>query len=81
MPPKGMTANPKPAPRYRPGKAVAEEPSSSESESDGEEVQPARPIAPPPKASTASGIASNLSKVDLNERRKQAAAKEAARIE
>jgi microfibrillar-associated protein 1 len=76
-----MTANPKAAPRYRPGKAVAEEPSSSESESDGEEAQPTKPIASPPKASTASGIANNLSKVNLNERRKQAAAKEAARIE
>ncbi|RDW88615.1 hypothetical protein BP6252_00647 [Coleophoma cylindrospora] len=79
---KRMTANPIKAPRYRPGKAVAEEESSSESEaSDDEAAEKAKPIAPPPKVTTAGGITSNLSKVDLNERRKIAAAKEAARVE
>jgi microfibrillar-associated protein 1 len=75
-----MTANPVKAPRYRPGKAVPEQ-NSSDSDSDAEEVQESKPIAPPPKASTAGGITSNLSKVDLNSRRKEAAAKEAQRIE
>lgn len=79
MPPKRMTANPVKAPRYRPGKAV-QEANSSDSDSD-EEVEESKPIAPPPKVSTAGGITSNLSKVDLNERRKEAAAKEAQRIE
>ncbi|KAL6721809.1 hypothetical protein ACLMJK_000914 [Lecanora helva] len=84
---KRMTANPiKPA-RYRPGKAVAEEPSSEEDESEEEEEeqqqQPTR-TAPPPKAtsfpSDATKIAGNLKKVDLNERRKQAAVEEAERV-
>jgi microfibrillar-associated protein 1 len=77
-----MTANPVKAPRYRPGKAIAEENSSSESEgSDAEaEAVPQPPSKPPPKFTSAGGISSNLSKVDLNERRKKAAANEAARI-
>lgn len=79
MPPKGMTANPVRAPRYRPGKAVPEQ-ESSESEASDEEV-PSQPIAPPPKVTTAGGIVSDLRKVDLNERRKIAAMKEAARLE
>lgn len=74
-----MTANPVRAPRYRPGKGV-EEQDSSDSEASDVEV-PSQPIAPPPKVTTAGGITSNLSKVDLNERRKAAAAKEAARLE
>ncbi|SLM39264.1 Micro-fibrillar-associated protein 1, C-terminal [Lasallia pustulata] len=86
MPPKRMTANPiKPA-RYRPGKPVVEEPSSEEDEDSlEEEDQATAPTAPPPKASSfpseATRIASNLKKVDLNERGRQAAADEAARIE
>jgi microfibrillar-associated protein 1 len=79
MPPKRMTANPVRAPRYRPGKAVVEQ-DSSDSESNEEDVS-AVPIPAPPKVTTAGGITSNLSKVDLNERRKISAAKEAARIE
>ena len=75
-----MTANPVKAPRYRPGKVVAEQ-DSSDSDSDSSESPESKPIAPPPKVSTAGGITSNLSKVDLNERRKEAAAKEAKRIE
>ncbi|KAL2075461.1 hypothetical protein VTL71DRAFT_404 [Oculimacula yallundae] len=83
MPPKRMTANPVQAPRHRPGKVVEEADSSDSDASDDETSTPAAPskISAPPKASTASGITSNLSKVDLNERRKIAAAKEAARIE
>lgn len=77
-----MTANPVKAPRYRPGKAIAEESSSSESE--GSDVEPESVHHPAsksiPKFASAGGISSNLSKVDLNERRKTAAAKEAARI-
>jgi microfibrillar-associated protein 1 len=80
-----MTANPVKAPRYRPGKAVAESESESESESEASNndipTQPSKPIAAPPKVTTAGGITSNLTKVDLNERRKIAAAKEAARVE
>ncbi|CAG8950224.1 hypothetical protein HYFRA_00008462 [Hymenoscyphus fraxineus] len=78
MPPKRMTANPIKAPRYRPGKAIAEDLSS---DSDASEDEAAAPIAPPPKVTTAAGITSNLNKVDLNAIRKQAAAKEAQRIE
>ncbi|KAH6680492.1 micro-fibrillar-associated protein 1 [Halenospora varia] len=81
MPPKRMTANPVKAPRYRPGKALAEEQSSSEDESEDESTPTTKPIAPPPKASTAAGITSNLNKVDLNERRKLAIEKEAKRVE
>lgn len=80
MPPKRMTANPVKAPRYRPGKAVPEQ-DSSDSDASESEVEDTKPIAPPPKVSTAGGITSNLKQVDLNERRKEAAAKEAKRIE
>jgi microfibrillar-associated protein 1 len=79
---KRMTANPIKAPRYRPGKAVPEE--NSDSDSDASETQPEvaahQPARPTPRFNSAAGIASNLSKVDLNERRKQAAAVEAARV-
>ncbi|CZT13711.1 hypothetical protein WAI453_008124 [Rhynchosporium graminicola] len=83
MPPIRMTANPVQAPRHRPGKVVEEADSSDSDASDDETSTAAAPskISVPPKVSTAGGITSNLSKVDLNERRKIAAAKEAARIE
>ncbi|KAL9012178.1 MAG: hypothetical protein Q9173_003029 [Seirophora scorigena] len=90
MPPKRMTANPAKPARYRPGKPVAEEHSSEdeyETEEEDEEVnqQPQKASAPPPKASSfpadAAKIANNLRNVDLNERRRQAAAEEAARLE
>ncbi|KAI4118815.1 MAG: hypothetical protein LQ345_001208 [Seirophora villosa] len=90
MPPKRMTANPAKPARYRPGKPVAEEQPSEdeyETEEEDEEVnqQPQKPSAPPPKASSfpadAAKIANNLRNVDLNERRRQAAAEEAARLE
>ena len=88
---KRMTANPVKPARYRPGKAVAEEASSSEDEDEDEdgseegEQQRQETHAPPPKAlsfpSDATKIASNLRSVDLSERRKQAATQEAARLE
>lgn len=89
MPPKRMTANPVRPARYRPGKPVAAEPSSSEesgSEDDeGEEEQQQKTTAAVPKATSfpkdASKIASNLKNVDLNARRQEAAAAEAARLE
>ena len=78
-----MTANPiKPA-RYRPGKAVTEEQSSEEEEEPEEEQLNQQP--PPPKAksfpSDATRIDGNLSRASLDERRRQAAANEAARLE
>ncbi|KAL9628284.1 MAG: hypothetical protein Q9164_007335 [Protoblastenia rupestris] len=80
---KRMTANPVKPARYRPGKAVADDPSSEEEEGSEEEQQ--TPQAPPPKATSfpadATKIAGNLSKVNLDERRRQAVAEEAARIE
>lgn len=77
-----MTANPVQAPRHRPGKVTQEASSDSDSDASDDET-PAAPakIPAPPKASTAGAITSNLSKVDLNQRRKIAAAKEAARVE
>ena len=84
---KKMTANPVRPARYRPGKVVAEEPSSDEEDiSEVEEEQPAPTTrAPAPTASSfpsdTTKIAGSLKNVDLNERRRQAAAQEAARIE
>lgn len=84
-----MTANPAKPARYRPGKPVAEEHSSedeyeTEEEEQNQIQQPSRPNAPPPKASSfptdAAKIANNLRNVDLNARKRQAAAEEAARI-
>jgi microfibrillar-associated protein 1 len=78
-----MTANPVKPARYRPGKPIADEPSSEEEEDDEAELSPAP--TPPPKAtsfpSDATKIASNLKQVDLNERKRQAALAEAARLE
>ena len=82
-----MTANPARPARYRPGKIVAEEPSSDEDdESDVEEEQSAPAArAPAPTASSfpsdTTRIAGSLKNVDLNERRRQAAAQEAVRVE
>jgi microfibrillar-associated protein 1 len=86
MPPKRMTANPLKAPRYRPGKAVAEELSSSEEGSDeeDEEIQPELSEAPPKAtsfpSSATSKITTDLKKVDLAARRKAAETAEATRI-
>ncbi|KAL8653465.1 MAG: hypothetical protein Q9226_003843 [Calogaya cf. arnoldii] len=86
---KRMTANPVKPARYRPGKPVAEEHSSedeyeTEEEDQNQTQQPPRPSAPPPKASSfpadAAKIAHNLRNVDLNARKQQAAADEAARL-
>ncbi|KAI4196276.1 MAG: hypothetical protein LQ350_006647 [Teloschistes chrysophthalmus] len=90
MPPTRMTANPVKPARYRPGKPVAEEHSSedeyeTEEEEQDQKQQPEQSNAPPPKASSfptdAAKIANNLRNVDLNQRRRQAAAEEAARLE
>ncbi|OBT69526.1 hypothetical protein VE03_01210 [Pseudogymnoascus sp. 23342-1-I1] len=79
-----MTANPAKAPRYRPGKAVEEvESSDSEVEEVEEEQQQQQRIpsrAAPPKFSSAGGISSDLKKVDLNERRREAREKEERRV-
>ncbi|KAL8779468.1 MAG: hypothetical protein Q9213_006922 [Squamulea squamosa] len=89
MPSKRMTANPVKPARYRPGKPVAEEHSSedeyeTEDEEQSQPQQSSKPSAPPPKASSfptdAAKIANNLRDVDLNARRQQAAAEEAARL-
>ncbi|KAI1762990.1 splicing factor, Prp19-binding domain-containing protein [Hypoxylon sp. FL1150] len=82
MPPKRMTANPVRPSRYRAGKPTG---ASSESDSEAsddqtEEQQPQRKIPPPPKVPSAGKIISNLSKVDLNERRKQEHEAEAKRV-
>ncbi|KAL8763196.1 MAG: hypothetical protein Q9184_000913 [Pyrenodesmia sp. 2 TL-2023] len=90
MPSKSMTANPVRPARYRPGKPVAEDHSSedeyeTEEEDNEQNQQPQNASAPPPKAKSfptdAAKIAKNLRDVDLNERRRQAAAEEAARLE
>ena len=85
MPPKRMTANPVKPLRYRPGKPIAPEVSSDDDDVDEEDIEqrPSSPPPPPPPASSylrdSSRITSNLNKVDLNERQRQAAADEAAR--
>ncbi|QDS75854.1 hypothetical protein FKW77_001515 [Venturia effusa] len=88
MAPKRMTANPLKAPRHRPGKAVAEV--SSGSESDSEEEQPkesAPPKRPPPSASSfpkqskpsaATELSSNLKNVNLNAQQRALAARKQA---
>lgn len=84
---KKMTANPVRPARYRPGKAAVEEPSSDEE--DGSEIEEEQSTsatrAPAPKASSfpsdTTRIAGSLKNVDLNERRRQAAVQEAARVE
>ncbi|KAL8908954.1 MAG: hypothetical protein Q9207_000530 [Kuettlingeria erythrocarpa] len=90
MPLKGMTANPVRPARYRPGKPAAEDHSSEDDyETDEEHEQqsqpPQRTSAPSPKAASfpvdATKIVKNLRGVDLNERRRQADADEAARLE
>ncbi|KAG9246490.1 micro-fibrillar-associated protein 1 [Calycina marina] len=74
---KRMTANPVKPSRYRPNKIV-EEKDSSDSEPGEEEV--ARSSKPPPKVPSAKGITTNLSRLDVAERRKIAAAVESARL-
>lgn len=77
---KRMTANPVKAPRHRPGKITVEEGSSSEDESAGEDNVQKTTIAPPPKVPSAGRISRNLKKIDLDERRRKAAAEEVARL-
>ncbi|KAL6701037.1 splicing factor, Prp19-binding domain-containing protein [Trichoderma pleuroticola] len=80
MPPKRMTANPVKPSRHRAGKPSGADSSSDSDASDADE--PVKPVAvpPPPKATSAGKIISNLNKVDLNSRRKDAEAAEARRI-
>ncbi|KAK1253520.1 hypothetical protein MKX07_001597 [Trichoderma sp. CBMAI-0711] len=83
MPPKRMTANPIKPSRHRAGKPTGADSSSSSSDSDASDAdEPIAPVAvaPPPKALSAGKIISNLNKVDLNSRRKDAEAAEARRI-
>ncbi|KAI9757068.1 MAG: hypothetical protein M1815_002182 [Lichina confinis] len=91
MPPKRMTANPAKPARYRPGKPVAPEVSSDEDvdeeeEEEAEDVKPAEAPAsiPPPNVTSfrpdATRMADSLKKVDLTERRRQAAAEETTRL-
>jgi len=75
---KRMTANPIKPSRHRPNKVIAEQ-DSSDSDSGEEEVS--QPIKPPPKVTSANGITTNLSKLDVSERRRIAATKEQARLE
>ena len=86
---KRMTANPVKPARYRPGKAVAEDILSEEDDDDDDELKEEnvtqQSSAPPPKATSfpshTARVAANLKQVDLNERRNQAVAAEAARLE
>ncbi|OTA02321.1 hypothetical protein A9Z42_0026800 [Trichoderma parareesei] len=83
MPPKRMTANPIKPSRHRAGKPTGADSSSSSSDSDASDAdEPIAPVAvaPPPKALSAGKIISNLNKVDLDSRRKDAEAAEARRI-
>ncbi|KAI9852520.1 MAG: hypothetical protein M1824_001869 [Vezdaea acicularis] len=86
MPPKRMTANPTRPARYRPGKPVAEEHSSSEEDEAEEDTteEPEKSVTTPPKAtsfpSDSTRIANNLKNVDLNKRRAEAAAAEEVRL-
>ncbi|KAK5004678.1 hypothetical protein LTR28_008602 [Elasticomyces elasticus] len=86
MPPKRMTANQDRSHRYYPGKVeYAEDALSSDSENSDAEAssahQPAKPTLP--KATSFpkdARLAANLSKIDLDARRAQAAAQEAERL-
>ncbi|KAI5255251.1 hypothetical protein E4T42_01971 [Aureobasidium subglaciale] len=84
MPPKRMTANPTAPLRYRPGKAVGAEESSSEEESGSEsetEQQPQKTTSAPPKATSFPKFNSNISKADLERRRQEAQALRAREAE
>lgn len=77
MPPKRMTANPLAPLRYRPGKAVGQEESSSEeeesaSESESEQQHQTKTTTAPPKATSFPKFNSNISKADLERRRQEA---------
>ncbi|KAI9149306.1 micro-fibrillar-associated [Paramyrothecium foliicola] len=79
-PPTRMTANPVKPSRYRAGKATRPDSESDSDASENDEV-PSKPVVPPPpKAASAGKIISNLGKVDLNARRKDAADAEARRL-
>ena len=83
-----MTANPVKPARHRAGKPTgAGDSSDSDSDeasdvgSDVNQKKQASAIAPPPKAASAGKITSNLGKVDLNARRREAETAEKRRLE
>ncbi|KAF4120454.1 microfibrillar-associated protein 1 [Geosmithia morbida] len=83
MPPKRMTANPVRPARHRPGKPAGGDPSSSSSDSEGEDAAShdgAAVAPPPPKATSAGKLFTDLSKMDLDARRKEARAAEDLRL-
>ncbi|KAH9910105.1 splicing factor, Prp19-binding domain-containing protein [Xylariomycetidae sp. FL2044] len=84
MPPKRMTANPTKPSRYRAGKPTgASSDSDSDAEASGNEVdqsQEVRKIVPPPRVPSAGKIISNLSQVNLTERRRQGQEAEDRRV-
>ncbi|KAG9255435.1 splicing factor, Prp19-binding domain-containing protein [Emericellopsis atlantica] len=81
MPPKRMTANPVKPSRHRPGKQTLDSSSDSDSDAASEDGASAAAVPPPPKAASAGRIAGgNLSKVDLEARRREAAKAEGLRI-
>lgn len=80
MPPKRMTANPLKPSRHRPGKGADPESSDSDSSAD-EEATPQETIPPPPKATSAGRIISNLSKANLDSSRQAGADAEQRRLD
>ena len=85
MPLRRMTANPTKPARYRPGKPIADAPSSDEEDVDaasGDDVDnQTQPVPTASNVTDSTRIASSLKNVDLNERRRQADAQEALRLE
>lgn len=80
MPPKRMTANPIKPSRHRPGKAAEPDSYSDSDDASDAEEKPYETLPPPPKAASAGKITSNLGKVDLDARRKEAEASEERRL-
>lgn len=81
MPPGRMTANPVKPARYRAGKPVGPDSSDSDSDASDDNADDEKTtVPPPPKAASAGKIASNLSKVDLNARRREADEAEQRRL-
>ncbi|KAL2207741.1 hypothetical protein CC79DRAFT_1333558 [Sarocladium strictum] len=81
MPPGRMTANPVKPARYRAGKPVGPDSSDSDSDASDDNADAQKTtVPPPPKAASAGKIASNLSKVDLNARRREADEAEQRRL-
>jgi microfibrillar-associated protein 1 len=75
-----MTANPVKPARYRAGKPSGRDSSDSDSDASDDNAAPEANVPPPPKAASAGKIVSNLGKVDLNARRREADAAEQRRL-